>query len=161
MSDSVRLKISEKLKGHKVSSELREKISLATKKGMARPEVREKVVALKGNGNGFKSGSLNPMFGKRDAEASNWKGDSAGYQAIHVWVASKKGKPTKCEKCGVTDLKKRNGYRGIEWANVDHKYRRVIDDYIALCNKCHTNYDRINNGKKFHEQNREIRRSNS
>ena len=65
---------------------------------------------------------------------------SAGYSALHKWVRKWKGKPTVCESCGRTDCR-------IEWANSDHKYRRVLDDYIALCVPCHFVFDRENNGK--------------
>jgi hypothetical protein len=54
---------------------------------------------------------------------------------MHVWVARWKVKPSLCEHCGTTKSKK------YEWANIDHKYRRVLDDYIRLCTSCHRNYD--------------------
>lgn len=39
-----------------------------------------------------------------------------------------------CSDCG--EAKK------TQWANVDHTYRRVLEDYIELCAKCHRLYDR-------------------
>ena len=69
-----------------------------------------------------------------------WKGDSAGYSAIHKWVISHKGKPQICEFCGAKDKK-------ISWANINHKYRRVLKDYIALCCSCHIKYDLRHNLK--------------
>jgi len=74
-------------------------------------------------------------------DSGAWKGEEVGYGALHVWVAYWKGKPHICEKCGkyVENLK------AIDWANVDHKYRRVLDDYIRMCKKCHRDYD-IENG---------------
>ena len=72
-------------------------------------------------------------------EASgNWKGENAKYRAIHQWVSKWKGSPTTCEKCGRTNLTKQQ----IHWANIDHRYRRVLDDYIRLCAKCHKKYDK-------------------
>jgi len=71
----------------------------------------------------------------------NWKGDFVGYSAIHSWVKRKKGKPKLCEHCGVTNLKNSQ----YHWANVDHKYRRNINDYIRLCVPCHIKYDKENN----------------
>lgn len=65
----------------------------------------------------------------------NWKGENASLKAIHQWVALKKGKPSLCEFCGATEAKK------FEWANVDHTYKRVLEDYIRLCTRCHRNYD--------------------
>ena len=71
----------------------------------------------------------------------NWLGDFAGYDAMHRWVEREKGKPYKCEHCERTDKKK------YEWANIDHSYKRNIDDYIRLCTSCHRKYD-IQNNKK-------------
>ena len=70
-----------------------------------------------------------------------WRGEDASYSSIHRWVRKWKGIPIVCEKCGEL---KTNDY-SIQWANIDHQYRRVLDDYIALCIKCHRKYDRINN----------------
>lgn len=69
----------------------------------------------------------------------NWKGDEAKYGAIHDWVTKNLGKPSshKCFHC-----KKKSAY---DWANVDHKYRRFLGDFMALCRSCHRTYD-IKNG---------------
>lgn len=67
---------------------------------------------------------------------SQWKGDKAGYVAIHIWVKHHKGQPQVCEHCGVTAEEKR-----LQWANVDHKYCRNLNDYIQLCSSCHKLYD--------------------
>lgn len=70
--------------------------------------------------------------------ASNygWKGDGAGYGAVHKWVNIKKRKPSSCENCG----KEGNSYQ-IQWSNIDHKYKRNLDDYTALCVACHKKHD--------------------
>lgn len=65
----------------------------------------------------------------------SWKGDLATYSAIHYWVSGNKGKPKKCEHCGTTKAKK------FEWANIDHEYKRDLNDYIRLCTPCHRKYD--------------------
>lgn len=65
----------------------------------------------------------------------NWKGDSAGYGSVHQWVSRYKQKPSSCENCGVSNTDAR-----IEWSNKDHLYRRNLDDYEALCSKCHWAY---------------------
>jgi hypothetical protein len=67
-----------------------------------------------------------------------WKGDDAKYVAKHMWIASKLGKPCTCEFCGRTNLKGRQ----IHWANKDHTYKRDLEDWIRLCVKCHSNYDK-------------------
>lgn len=72
-----------------------------------------------------------------------WKGEFASYGSMHSWVRRWKGTPDTCEKCGKTGL----SGRFIQWANIDHKYRRVLDDYIRLCTKCHKLYDKENNKK--------------
>lgn len=73
----------------------------------------------------------------------NWKGNKASYRAIHTFIKLRKGKATKCEHCG----KIGNGHY-IHWANIDHKYSRNPDDYIALCYQCHGKYDVKNNLRK-------------
>lgn len=67
-----------------------------------------------------------------------WKAHAASYTTIHFWVRKWKKPSNTCEKCGRKDLKERQ----IDWANIDHKYRRVLDDYIRLCRRCHWEYDR-------------------
>ena len=72
------------------------------------------------------------------AKNSNWVGDKVSNNAVHGWVKRWKGFPKQCEFCGTTTAKK------LEWANIDHTYRRVLEDYIRLCTKCHRNYDYSN-----------------
>lgn len=67
----------------------------------------------------------------------NWKGEKAGYVPQHAWITRMKGTPSTCENCGKAGLK---GHE-IQWTNIDHKYRRVLADYIRMCAKCHRNYD--------------------
>lgn len=66
-----------------------------------------------------------------------YKGENAGYRSIHLWVQKRLGKPTECEKCGKT------GDR-IHLASKSHQYKRDLDDWIALCAKCHWKYDQLN-----------------
>lgn len=65
----------------------------------------------------------------------NWKGDNVGYRGIHHWMEKILGKPNYCEHCKKENKKK------YEWANIDHKYKRKVSDYIRLCTKCHRKYD--------------------
>lgn len=69
-----------------------------------------------------------------------WKGEKAGYHSKHSWVYRHKGQPKRCIDCGSTDK--------LEWSNVDHKYHRKLNDYIARCHKCHAVYDHKYNVKK-------------
>lgn len=66
----------------------------------------------------------------------NWKGDKAGYLALHHRVMRLKGKPKSCEVCGTTDPSKT-----YEWANLSGKYE-LIEDYKRMCRKCHRGYDK-------------------
>jgi hypothetical protein len=66
----------------------------------------------------------------------NWKGDKVGYHGIHRWIAKEKGKPQKCEGCGSTTKRK------YEWANKDHLYKRIKEDWVRLCTSCHRLHDK-------------------
>lgn len=67
----------------------------------------------------------------------NWKGEKVSYSGIHAWVRRWKGQPKVCENCGKGGLVGKK----IHWANIDHKYKRVLDDYIRMCTSCHQLYD--------------------
>ena len=58
--------------------------------------------------------------------SSNWKGDDAGYHALHKWVP-------------------RGMKRYFQWANISRKYLRDLSDWKRLCKKCHMLYDEILN----------------
>lgn len=84
--------------------------------------------------NGFKKGHI----------PHNYKGNNVGYYSLHHWVNRHKGKPKICEHCDATYEE-----RKLSWANIDHKYRRVLEDFIPLCYSCHRKYDiKYNNYKK-------------
>jgi len=65
----------------------------------------------------------------------NWKWDCVWYSCLHRRVKKWKWKPMRCDNCGSIDAKK------YEWANIDHKYNRILDDYIQMCTTCHRKYD--------------------
>lgn len=81
---------------------------------------------------GFQNGKKNHM----------WKGSRVGYKSLHQWVYRLCGKrPKRCEKCGVHG--KENGTKwSIHWANKSGKYKRERSDWMALCVKHHSEYDR-------------------
>ena len=54
-----------------------------------------------------------------------------------------KGIPTICFFCDTPKTDKRYGY-----ANLDHKYRRNVDDYVSACTSCHKRYDMLFNPSK-------------
>lgn len=73
----------------------------------------------------------------------NWRGGNVGYHTLHNWLRYTKGRPKKCNSCGIENKLKSDGRNYIEWANIDHKYRRKLQDYIPLCCKCHKEYDAL------------------
>lgn len=80
--------------------------------------------------------------GVRKAQNSPfWKGDNAGYWAIHTWVRKTLGRATKCSSCGETNKR-------IEWANISGKYKRDINDWKQLCCKCHAKFDDLSEIQK-------------
>lgn len=78
-----------------------------------------------------RTGDKNPM----------WLGDCVGYTGVHQWIYKKLGRPKYCERC------KRSDKKSYHWANKDHKYRRVVSDFMRLCASCHTKYDIEHNNR--------------
>ena len=80
---------------------------------------------------------------KRNQTGENndsWKGDSAGYKALHYRVYKAKGSPQSCEVCGHSKNDRR-----YQWANLTGKFSE-LDDYKRMCESCHAKYDnKINN----------------
>lgn len=79
---------------------------------------------------------------RQKAYKITWKGDKVSYSGLHQWLNRQLGKPKKCEECGTIEKRK------YEWANIDHKYRRNLEDYIRMCTSCHRKYDMKNNNYK-------------
>lgn len=73
---------------------------------------------------------------QRTTRSSSWKGDKAGYKALHVRVNNAKGKASECSHCGTADPDKT-----YEWANLSGHYAD-INDYARLCRSCHRQYDK-------------------
>jgi len=70
----------------------------------------------------------------------SWKGDKAGYFALHEWVRSNYKTADHCEYDP--------SHQGrFEWANISGSYLRDINDWVQLCAKCHRQYDRIRRGR--------------
>jgi len=116
-------------KGWKLSKETKQRMSVAQKghKGIKHtPEAKEKI----------RKAQLGKIYSpetiKRISEAKIQ--EEAGYGAIHDWVRRWKGTPNICESCGAKD-------RYMNWANIDHQYKRILDDYIRLCVPCHRKFD--------------------
>lgn len=71
---------------------------------------------------------------------ANFKGYDVGYNALHAWVRSHRGRPQVCVFCSST--------KSVQWANKSHEYKRELDDWLPLCVKCHSRYDKDFKGAK-------------
>jgi hypothetical protein len=71
-----------------------------------------------------------------------WKGEKAGYRAVHIWVSKYFGTPSRCEHCG-----KRGTGHAMHWANLSGKNKRVRTDWKRLCVKCHKKLDMLKHYK--------------
>jgi translation elongation factor EF-1alpha len=108
-------------KGHPVSEETKKKIGLANSisligripwnigtKGICKvnsgsfkkgEHINKETEFKKGQ---IKSKNWKDVMSKRTEEKhQNWKGDNAGYHAIHKWIKKHKGYPKYCESCGM------------------------------------------------------------
>lgn len=124
------------------TKEIRKKLS-DVKKGKLPPYMndpeKKRVAILKMSMS--KKDVVSPNKGKRfpsnsEEKNKNWKGDSVSYRSLHKWVRKYKKSINQCMFCGITSLNRSH------MANVDHQYRRDVEDYIELCPKCHSHYDR-------------------
>jgi len=61
------------------------------------------------------------------------------YYSIHRWVRKNKGKPKGCVLIR-RNLGECSNY--FDWANLDGKYRRNLNDYIPMCRRHHFIHDR-------------------
>jgi len=65
-----------------------------------------------------------------------WKGNEAGYAAIHYWVQRYKPKPEVCGICGKSGV--------LELSNKTGKLIRDIDNFQYIHKSCHKKYDKEN-----------------
>lgn len=69
------------------------------------------------------------------------KDEDIGYHQKHKLLTKISGKPQSCEFCNKQGEMK-NGRWTIEWAKKQgHEYTVKVEDYLALCHKCHYHYD--------------------
>ena len=69
----------------------------------------------------------------RGQKHPSWLGDRVGYSGLHHWLNKRKTKPILCESCGKS--------KKLVWANKSYEYTRNLNDWIALCQKCHMERD--------------------
>ena len=124
-----------------LSKEHREKISRALK-----GRIPKNLSSINAN----KKGKGNPMWGKHTSELQkeimrkrcgelhpNWKGEKASIGSKHDWIERMKGRACGY-KCSLCDKKAK------EWCNIDHKYKRKVEDYLPVCRLCHEVFHRVN-----------------
>jgi hypothetical protein len=71
---------------------------------------------------------------QRGSKNARWKGDQAGYQALHLRVYAERGRPFPCSVCGTTTAK------AYDWANLTGNYQ-AIEDFVPMCRSCHWKHD--------------------
>lgn len=112
------------LKGFKHNKETKLKISLSSKGKKKKPFTEEHIKNIK-------IGRKNQIGDK----VGVWKGNDVSYYGLHQWVRRWLGKANKCE------FKDETCKGRFEWANIDGKYNRDLNDFISLCKSHHTRYD--------------------
>ena len=100
-------------KGKKFSEEWRKRLSLSHQGKKFSEETKKKM-------------SISRMNDKNPA----YKGEDAGYRAIHIWVEQRKGKASYCSN-DITHKATR-----YHWANISGEYKRDLDDWHSLCPSC-------------------------
>lgn len=76
------------------------------------------------------------------SENHNWKGDKAGYQALHIWIRNKLGKATKCS------INPKHKSKKYQWGNISGEYKRDLSDWREVCASCNK-LDGIPKAKRF------------
>lgn len=71
---------------------------------------------------------------------ASWRGDTAGYVALHRRVHVARGMPNVCDVCGTTDPA-----LSYDWANLTGNYADIYD-YRRMCRSCHRCYDAARRG---------------
>jgi len=127
-------------KGSKHSSETLEKLRIShIGKKASHPFPRGHVPWNKGKKVQSNTGRTHFKKGQFANELhKNWQGEKVNYRCLHKWLVNNLGQPKMCSSCFTDGL---TGH-AIHWANIDHKYKRVLNNYIRLCAKCHKNYDK-------------------
>lgn len=128
LSDETKNKIRMRLLGRKISLEQRALLS-QIKKG--------KPSNAKGKHWKIASDKRVNMSRGIGEDCHLWKGDDVKYSGIHMWVRKLLGVPQWCEHCGSTN----RPLKQYHWANISGEYKRLIEDWMRLCVKCHSHHD--------------------
>lgn len=164
MTEETKRKISESLRGRKISPEVKKKMSESQKnryKSMSVGDKNRLSISFSRGRKGIKFSENHKKniseahrgkklskvhakkFGKKwlgvkEENHPSWKGDDVGYRALHHWVIKHLGQPSECSNCGFASQNSRQ----FNWANISHEYRRDLNDWVRLCISCHNKYDR-------------------
>ncbi len=91
-----------------------------------------------------------------EAGKKTYKGELAGYTAIHKFIYAYHGKAMKCENVECVYPRIATGNRKMmqkpsryEWANISGEYKRDISDWMQLCPSCHRKRDLEKKNKKL------------
>ena len=106
------------------------------RKGMKFTEEHKRKIGEKSKGRKHTEKSKKKMSEANKGENHpRWKGNDAGYIALHQYIKRNKPKPERCEICGkITN--------DLDCSNKDHKYTRNFEDYQYICRKCHRLFDK-------------------
>ena len=140
LTDEQKRKLSEAGKNRKQTDETKRKIGKGNNGKKRTEEMKQKQRIIRLN---------NPTFLKHKKECpcsfckaqrgelsgkNNPKWVNGDYKEPHVRLLFHKGKASeyKCVGCGK---------QAREWSNVDHLYKRILEDYQPRCRSCHNTYD--------------------
>lgn len=67
------------------------------------------------------------------------------YNQIHAWIRSNFGKPLICENRQCENTSKTI----YDWANISGHYLKIRPDWVRLCRKCHTFFDKKHGENRY------------
>lgn len=173
----VALKISNALKGRKLTEEHKEKIRLGCIKGARRGENnylyghpernpflgKHHTTEVKRKLSELNRLEKHPQWGwhrteeqKRSSSELNkseknpqWVGDKVSYKGLHSWVRRNKVKQNSCNICNKVKL--------LDLANISGQYKRDLNDFEWLCRRCHMTLDGRIRGWRKNEKHKKKR----
>lgn len=79
---------------------------------------------------------------KRPEHSIAMSKDNLTYSGIHSWIDREFKKSDECEHCQKNPGLAKDGRNLIHWANKTGNYLKNRDDWICLCQSCHSKYDK-------------------
>ena len=65
-----------------------------------------------------------------------------GYSGVHTWIEREFEKHKVCDNCKENPGKAKDGRNLIHWANKDGRYLKKRENWLCLCQSCHSKYDK-------------------